>query len=60
MIYGSHNLENVHISDSYFTIDDYKGDESLQQVVSVLGGRLTDLELLVQKMRAHLTPEGMK
>ncbi|CAO3696072.1 unnamed protein product [Umbelopsis ramanniana] len=38
-------------------LEDYKGDDSLQQVVSVLGGRLTDLELLVQKMRAHLTPE---
>lgn len=47
-------------SDPYFIIEDYKGDDSLQQVVSVLGGRLTDLELLVQKMRAHLTPEGMK
>jgi len=38
-------------------LDDCVVDDSLKQAVSVLGGRLTDLELLVQRMRAHASPE---
>lgn len=38
--------------------DDCVIDDSLKKAVSVLGGRLTDLELLVQKMRAHTSAEG--
>lgn len=43
----------------FHSADDCVVDDSLKEAVTVLGGRLTDLELLVQKMRAHISPEGM-